>query len=56
MKIKFWVEADEEQAGNIEKFGYSKEEWNNMTEFEKMKAVEEWADNYIHMNYEIIEE
>lgn len=46
------VTYDLSKAQDIKAFGYTKEQWLELTEDEKNKQVEEWANNYISYWYE----
>jgi uncharacterized metal-binding protein len=61
MKIKFWcdnnanVHSKKTVTFTLQQLGYTKEDWNDMTDEEKNKAVYEWAMDNFDYGYEEVE-
>ena len=58
MKVEFYVNSganihscNKSELMNVEELGYSEEEWNNLTEDEKWKEAEQWANEYLEIGY-----
>ena len=61
MKIKVWCDSGaniysaREEVIDIKSWGFSDEDWNEMTEDEKYKEVELWAWDRLEIGYKELE-
>lgn len=59
-KVKFWVDnganiaSARSETFDVTKLGYTEDEWAALSEDDKFKEAEAWADNHIEIWYEEI--
>ena len=62
MKVKFWCDSGanihscREETVDTSDYGFSDEQWLALTEAEQFKIVREWANDYLEMGWDPLDE